>query len=234
MRSGSFSTLLRIAAQHMPLNFLRLIFLRAGGTKIGKGTLIERNVKIGPNMTIGKECDIRRLSKFHDCRIGDRVKVDEFAIINYAHIGDDCEINRGAILYGSSEGWAKIGKDVLIGVNWIVDGTGGLEVDDHVSMGSHLGGIFTHSGLRKRLLGHPFKGNEFIERSPVRIGTCSWIGGKVTIQLGVTIGDHSVVLPNSTVINEVKPYTMVSGVPAQPIKRIVIENGKVVFLPLED
>lgn len=221
-------------ARSMPLNCLRLAFHRMAGAKIGKGTVIGRETRIGPNVVIGSGCEIKGNSKFHDCIIGDGVRVDEMADLRYVRIGDRCAIGRGSIFFGSKDRWATMGKEVTVGVNWMMDGTGGLDIEEYVNLGSHLGGIFTHSGLRQRLLGRPFRETTQIERSPVVVRTCSWIGGKATIQPGVTIGHHSAVLPNSSVTRDVEPYTMVSGVPAKPIKRIRIDGERVEFLPLQD
>jgi acetyltransferase-like isoleucine patch superfamily enzyme len=225
------STLFGIIARYMPLNGIRITLYRLAGARIGRGTRIERGVGIGPNVTVGSDCDIRGNSKLHDCIIGDGVQVYEMADLRYVRIGDRCGIGRGSIFFGSNERWATMGEEVTVGVNWMLEGTGGLDIEGFVNLGSHLGGVFTHSGLRQRLLGRPFRETGLIERSPVRIETCSWIGGKVTIQPGVTIGHHSAVLPNSSVTRNVEPYTMVSGVPAKVIKKIMIQGDSVEFLP---
>jgi len=49
----------------------------------------------------------------------------------------------------------------------------------------------------------------------VTIGNDVWISGGVTIMRGVTIGDGAVIGRNSHVVNDVKPYTVVGGNPAQ-------------------
>ena len=87
------------------------------------------------------------------------------------------------------------------------------------------------SSIKKRLLGEPW-GPQGIQKAPVRIGTCTWIGAKVTIQPGMNVGHHSALMPNSVIIKDVEPYSMVSGVPAKEIKRIKIDEGKVSFHPI--
>jgi len=227
------SKLFRAMAQKIPFNGLRSLLLRLGGTRIGRGTYIGRCVEIGPNVEIGKDCTIHPWTTLHDCRIGDRTKVERHCVIVHCEIGDDCDIDRGSVFRGAPKNRLRVGNEVIVGINWLLDGTGGIVVEDYVNLGSHLGGIFSHSGVRQRLMGCPSNERKYLERSPVRIGTCSWLGGKVTIQPGVTIGDHAVVLPNSSVTKDVEPYTMVSGVPAKPIKRVRIKDEQVEFLPYD-
>ena len=62
--------------------------------------------------------------------------------------------------------------------------------------------------------------------APVRIGRNVWLGGKVTICKGVTIGDNSVVGANAVVTKDVPPNCIVGGVPARIIKHIVPPQTK--------
>ena len=54
---------------------------------------------------------------------------------------------------------------------------------------------------------------------PVTIKRGCWIGARVTILPGVTIGEHSVVAAGSVVTRNVPPYTLVGGVPATRIRK---------------
>lgn len=56
-------------------------------------------------------------------------------------------------------------------------------------------------------------------KSPVVIGNDVWIGARVTILRGVTIGDGAIVAGGSVVTKDVAPYAIVGGVPAGPIKK---------------
>ncbi|WP_137701948.1 CatB-related O-acetyltransferase [Marimonas lutisalis] len=51
-----------------------------------------------------------------------------------------------------------------------------------------------------------------------QIGNDVWIGTKVTILRGVTVGDGSVIAAGSVVKDDVPPYAIVAGAPAKIIK----------------
>ncbi len=54
-------------------------------------------------------------------------------------------------------------------------------------------------------------------KGEVVIGDDVWIGDKATILPGVTIGKGAVIAANSVVTKNVKPYTIVAGIPAKEI-----------------
>jgi len=54
---------------------------------------------------------------------------------------------------------------------------------------------------------------------PVEVGHDAWIGHGVIVLPGVTIGNGAVVGAGSVVADDVDPYTVVAGVPADPIRR---------------
>ena len=51
--------------------------------------------------------------------------------------------------------------------------------------------------------------------APVRIGCDVWLGDKVTVVAGVTIGDNVIVGANSVVTRDIEPWTLVAGAPAR-------------------
>lgn len=63
------------------------------------------------------------------------------------------------------------------------------------------------------------------EKHPIIIGNDCWIGERVFITGGVTIGDGAVVLANAVVTKDVPAYAIVGGIPARIMKyRYSIED----------
>lgn len=58
----------------------------------------------------------------------------------------------------------------------------------------------------------------------IAIGNDVWIGNDVQIMEGVTIGDGAVVATGAVVTKDVKPYSVVAGVPAKEIKKRFEDN----------
>ncbi|WP_193127968.1 CatB-related O-acetyltransferase [Gulosibacter sediminis] len=56
------------------------------------------------------------------------------------------------------------------------------------------------------------------QKGIVSIGNDVWIGWRVSIAQGVTIGDGAIIAGNSHVVKDVDPYTIVGGNPAQVIR----------------
>lgn len=56
--------------------------------------------------------------------------------------------------------------------------------------------------------------------SPIRIGNGCWLGARVTVLAGVTIGDGAIVAAGAVVAGDVEPNTLVGGVPARLIRRL--------------
>lgn len=55
-------------------------------------------------------------------------------------------------------------------------------------------------------------------RMPIRIGNDVWIGQNVQLKKGIHIGDGAVVAAGAVVTGNVKPYSIVGGVPARLIR----------------
>ena len=135
------------------------------------------------------------------------------------------------ILRGARLNNAHIGKYSRVGVNCkLTNVTVGnfscIGADCVVGVGQHPTNYLTyHSifykqgnwGWHDDWIKYP-KG--FQEQAHITIGNNVWIGQKVVIMDGVTIGDNSIVATGAIVTKDVPHYSIVGGVPAKVIKTL--------------
>lgn len=107
-----------------------------------------------------------------------------------------------------------IGDESGVGINCSVGGR--VTIGDHVMMGPEC--VLLASNHRFDRLDIPMCHQGFDEPQPIRIGNDVWIGTRVIIMPGVTIGDHSIIGAGAVVTKDVPPYAIVGGVPARVLK----------------
>ena len=61
-------------------------------------------------------------------------------------------------------------------------------------------------------------GDRGLLTSPIDIGRNVWLGAKVTVTRGTTIGEGSMVAANSVVTRDVPPFSLAVGAPARVIR----------------
>lgn len=103
----------------------------------------------------------------------------------------------------------SIGKHTIINRQCCLDGRGGLQIGDNVSISP---------GVWLLTDGHDIHDPFFPEElAPIRIGDYAWLSSRALILPGVTIGEGAVVAAGAVVTKDVLPYTVVGGCPARPI-----------------
>ena len=134
--------------------------------------------------------------------------------------GSGSSIYDSALVFGEP----VVGENVWIGPNTIIDGSGVLSIGDHctIAVGVQL---YTHDNVKQTLTG----GLAPIDRSPIFIGRCTYIGPNTVVQRGVTIGDHCVVGVGSFVNRNLPDYSIAVGSPARVIGRVVVDGDEVAF-----
>ncbi len=105
-------------------------------------------------------------------------------------------------------GEPKVGKNCWIGPYTVLDGSGGLELGDEVTLSADVH-VYTHDSVRTTIDGAP------VARSPVKIGSKVYVGPNSVIARGVTIGDRVIVGACSLVLADVPAGTKVAGSPAR-------------------
>ena len=120
--------------------------------------------------------------------------------------------------HGADFGWGTtvaIGDNSGIGINaWI---RADLTIGNNVMMGPQAliyGRDHMFSDMSK-----PMNQQGMGDYHPIVIEDDVWIGARVTILKGVTIGQGAVLAAGSVVIKDVEPYSIVGGNPARQISR---------------
>lgn len=126
--------------------------------------------------------------------------------------GKCINVEKGAD-FGKGDG-ISIGDNSGLGVN--CDVRGPLEIGNNVMMGPNVC-IMTaiHNTIRTDI---PMCQQGHLPKKKVTIGDDVWIGARVIIMPGVTIGSGSIIGAAAVVTKDVPDYAVVAGVPAKVIK----------------
>lgn len=149
--------------------------------------------------------------------------VSFFAFVdNKSKIDKLSRVNRCAKVVNSS-----IGKYSYLGVrSWAINTDIGkfcsIANDVNIGLAKHTLSYLSTSPIfteRKNGTGHSWVTQNFNEPvARTTIGNDVWIGYRVIIRGGVTIGDGAVIGAGAVVTKDVPPYAIVAGVPAKVIR----------------
>lgn len=166
------------------------------GATIGRDCVIGPNVYVGENVTLGDECTIGA---------GTTLGTDGLLFARHEDGTMTKHIQTGEIV---------VGDDVEFGANCTVDRSmfeetvigSGTKIDNlvHIAHDCHIGEDVTIPA------GCTFGGHVTLE-GMVRLHQ------DVTLGIYVTVGEGGEVGANSTVLDDVEPYTCVVGSPAEPV-----------------
>ena len=108
-----------------------------------------------------------------------------------------------------------VGDNFLSNYNLTILDIAPVRIGDNVMIGPNVD-IYT--------VNHPLtasgRRDNLAQGHPVTIGNDVWIGGKVTITPGVSIGNNVVVAAGAVVTHDVPDNTLVAGVPAKAIRTL--------------
>ena len=128
---------------------------------------------------------------------------DRWEKARFLGFGEGSSIYDSALVFDD----VVVGRDVFVGPNAILDGSGGtLVIGDHCDISAGVQ-IYTHDTVDRAVNGGP------VAKGDVTIGNHCYIGPNAIIALGVTIGDHVVIGANSFVNRDIPSHTKGHGTP---------------------
>lgn len=186
--------------------FKKLLFKKSGRIFFcGKNCSIRsrRKIVVGNGVTIHNGCTVNALSE-DGIVMGDNVNIGPECILECS--GVITELGQGIVL-GDNVGISArtfIGAraPVTIGHDTIIGPYCSFHAENH-----------TFSDIKKLIRQQPSS------RKGIVIKPNCWIGAKVTILDGVTIGEGCVIAANAVVTKSIPDYSVAAGVPARVIKK---------------
>ena len=152
--------------------------------------------------------------------------------LKYVSIGKNFKIDVGGII----EAWDShnevkysptiiIGDNVSLGKNCHIGCINEIRIDDNVLIGSNVLIIDHNHGLKDFSdISIPPNNRRLSSSGPIHIKKNVWIGEKVSILAGVTIGENTIIGANSVVTSDIPQNCVACGVPARVIKQIESEE----------
>jgi acetyltransferase-like isoleucine patch superfamily enzyme len=186
-----------------------------------------------------------RLKKVNLLFIEKNVRMEGISNISW---GKWVQIGNGTTLSSYGESFLKIGNGVSLGSysKYIVSSSF-IEPGKHIIIGNNVGiGDFAHIGggggveigndtiVGAYLSCHPSNHNfgdldklirnQGVNRSGIKIGQNCWLGAKVTILDGVSIGNGSIIAAGAVVNKSFPENSIIGGVPAKLLKQRIHEK----------
>ncbi len=131
----------------------------------------------------------------------------------FKHIGENVNIQKG-VYFGKGDK-ISIGDFSGIGENSNLGQTDKITIGNNVMIGPQLMILTQNHNFENRNQLIRLQGGS---SKPVKIENNVWIGARVTILCGVTVGEGSVIAAGAVVTKDIPPYTVAGGVPAKIIK----------------
>lgn len=153
-------------------------------------------------------------------------------------IDKNCILKNEFIFEGNS-GYIRVGKNTFINKDTKIISINEIIIGDNVTISygcviyDHDSHSIDYQERRKDILkiieandtNNDIQNKNWnsVKTSKVRIGDDAWLGFRVTILKGVTIGNGAIVAANSVVTKDIPPWTIAAGNPARVVKEIPLE-----------
>ena len=198
------------------------------GTSCKVGRDVSFSISSGSKLTFLSNTSVGDgtcISLQHDARavFGEGVSIYRNCELGITHewtIGAGSTLEANCSISAREQGFQNrfiIGERSFIGDFTIIDTTGGVMVGNNVAVGPHCI-LYSHDHEPAVEALAVWKGA--IKPGAIKIGDGAWIGARVTILPGVTIGEKAVIGAGSVVTHDVPPYCLAVGVPARVLKNL--------------
>jgi len=166
--------------------------------------------------------------------VGDRLRAR--AYLHNAEVGDNVRItgrprikNEGRLVIGSNchfrsivatlELYVAPGAEMILGDDIHLNSGDTFAAFSRVELGDRVE-VAPHVTIYDTTFHELYERHVLPEPRPVVIEDDVWLGTKSTILPGVHIGRGAVVVAHALVTRDVEPFTIVSGVPAEPVAEL--------------
>lgn len=164
----------------------------------------------------------------HGCSIGENVQIifarpASVTLGDYVTLGDNVKmvVDGGKIEIGDwttlhadtlvlSKTGVSIGQHCWFGQNTVLDGTGGLTIENGVRVGMYSQ-LWSHVAA-----GEQIEGCTLFGERPIHIESDVWLVGSCIVASGVRIGRRAVALIASNITKDVPAEVVIAGSPAKP------------------
>jgi len=177
------------------LNLLARIYRRLNWRYVHRTAWVRGHVQLGRAVHIGPQAELL-------ARRSEQITV-----------GDGTFILKGALLHPYG-GWISVGRHVGINPYCVLYGHGGLEIGDNVLIATSC--VLIPANHKFDSLEIPINAQGLTTRG-IRIEDNVWLGARVTVLDGVTIGTGAVIGAGAVVTRNIPPFSIAVGVPARVI-----------------
>ena len=196
-----------------------LLFLLEQCINVSRGAWLSLRCQRAGVCFVGREVRVRFAARVE---IGRFASIGDGAILS--GLGDDglrigSRTNVGAysrLVVGTDVGrpgrYIDIGEGCGIGEYSSVGGSGGVRIGKNTIIGQYFSAHPENHNFDDLL--RPIR-EQGTTRRPIAIGEDCWLGARVTVLGGVTIGRGSVVAAGAVVTRDVPPLSIVAGIPAR-------------------
>jgi acetyltransferase-like isoleucine patch superfamily enzyme len=171
----------------------------------------------GRNLVFGAGVTLRHPRRI---QLGDNVVIDADAVLDAKgtedpgiRVGGGVVIGRSCVL-SCKGGRIELGESVNLGLSCVLLSESEVRVGDNCIFAAHCylvaGGNHDFSRVDVPIIQQPS-----LSRGGIRIEPNVWLGARVTVLDGVTIGHDSVVGAGAVVTRDLPPYSVAVGVPAR-------------------